>query len=114
MPAINSPALGTLLLVMFVAGCLLALYGVIVTIALLDKPRGWYCHLRGLSLIGLFVMSAVGLCSVVFGGLRPDVASAIYTLLTGLLIALYGRQLRINVTRLRGINGRGLLPRGPK
>ncbi|HZX80777.1 MAG TPA: hypothetical protein VFE72_07495 [Lysobacter sp.] len=96
-------------LAMFIAGCVLAIYGVVVTIAMLDKPRGWYCHLRGLSLIGLFVMSAVGLCAVLFMGMRPELPSAIYTLLTGMLVVLYGRQLRINAARLRSLRGRATL-----
>lgn len=109
MPVLTSATISLILLALFVAGCLMALYGVVVSIALLDKPRNWFCHLRGLSLIGLFVMSAVGLCGVLFAGVRPDVASSIYTGLTGMLIALYGRQLRVNSVRLRGLKGRASL-----
>lgn len=99
MDSLIAPTANLLCLLMFIAGCALALYGVIQSIVLLDKPSGWYCHLRGVSLIAMFMLSAVGLCEGIFSRHAPGVAGSISALVSGVLYAMFARQLRASAMR---------------
>jgi len=99
MASLFAPTANVLCVLMFIVGCALAIYGVIQAVALLDKPAGWYCHLRGVSLITMFLLSAVGLCEGVFERHAPGLGGSVSALATGVLYAMFARQLRASAIR---------------
>lgn len=96
----------------FAAGCALTMHGIVLILVLLDKPAGWFCHVRGIALIALFVVSAIGLCGAVFERVAPSTIGALHTLLIGILCVLYAVNLRRQMIRHRSLRGRALLNRG--
>jgi len=99
MDSLFAPTANVFIVLMFIVGCALALYGVIQAIVLLDKPAGWYCHLRGVSLIVMFLLSAVGLCEGVFNWHAPGLGGTASAFTSGVLYAMFARQLRASALR---------------
>lgn len=99
MASFIAPTVSLVCLIAFIVGCALALHGVIHALVLLDKPSRWVCHLRGVGLIALFILSAVGVCAGVFNRQAPCAAGAIAVLVSGVLLAGLARRLRARAWR---------------